>query len=98
MKGLFAEEIEAEVSALQDADIHISSIEQKEPPAEKTRTQELPEDGGATVAERAAAGRKRQRIWLGAWAIAMAVIAMVLAIFFQERSLHLVILSAGNLN
>jgi serine/threonine protein kinase/predicted TPR repeat methyltransferase len=86
MKSLFTKEIAAEASALQEADIQVPSIEEDPDAKERTKTQQVPEGTSAIAAGRAAAARRRQRIWLGAWAIAMAVIAMVLAIFFQERS------------
>ena len=85
MKSLFEKEIAAEASALQEADTQVPSIQKEPDSEERTKTQEVQEETRATLAERAASGRRKQRIWLGAWAVAMAVIAMVLAIFFQEK-------------
>jgi serine/threonine protein kinase len=88
MKTLFAEEIAAETSALQQFDAQTPSLTPTEEAAleEKTQTQQIIEESTAMAAKKPELARKRQRLWLGAWAVAMALIAMVLALLFQQRS------------
>ncbi len=88
MKGLFAEEIAAEASALQqlDAQAPFFTPKEKEVLEEKTQTEYIIEEGGGPAAKKPESARKRQRRWLGAWAVAMALIATIFAFLFQEKS------------
>ena len=88
MKDLFAEEIAAEISALQQFEAHAPSLKPNEElvQEERTQTQQIIEQATAMAARKPELARKRQRLWLGAWAVAMALIATVFALLFQEKS------------
>jgi len=82
MKGLFAEEIAVELSVLQEAQTQITPLEYSQEVADAT----------VTRAQVTAAGPKeplvaseRHRRWLGIWAAAALMLAMVLTVFVQQR-------------
>ncbi|HVO84594.1 MAG TPA: protein kinase [Syntrophobacteria bacterium] len=78
MKGLFAEEIATELSALQEAQTQITLVEDSGPIEDTTVT------GPAGTRERAVASERHRR-WLGIWAAAALMVAMVLTVVVQQR-------------
>jgi tetratricopeptide (TPR) repeat protein/tRNA A-37 threonylcarbamoyl transferase component Bud32 len=78
MKGLFAEEIAVELSALQEAQTQITPVEDSRPVEETTVT------GSAGTREEAATPERHRR-WLGIWAVAALMLAMVLTVIVQQR-------------
>jgi len=78
MKGLFTEEIAAELSALQDAQTQLTPVEDSEPAAPTTVT------GPAGTEERIVT-REGHRRRLGIWAAAALMLAMVLTVIVQQR-------------
>lgn len=88
MKDLFAEEIAAEASALQQIDAQTPSLAPKERILleEKTQTRQITEKATALAANKLELARKRQKLWLGTWAVAMALMATFFAFLFQEQS------------
>jgi tetratricopeptide (TPR) repeat protein len=88
MKDLFAEEIATEILALQQIDAQAPFLAAKENDVQEARTQTqlILEETGALAVKNPALARKRQRLWLGAWAVAMALLATVFAVMFQEAS------------
>jgi len=78
MKGLFAEEIAIELSTLQEAQTQITPVEDSGPVEETTAT------GPAGTRERAVTPERHRR-WLGIWAAAALMLAMVLTVIVQQR-------------
>jgi tetratricopeptide (TPR) repeat protein len=78
MKGLFAEEIATELSALQEAQTQITPVEDSGAIEDTTVT------GPAGTRERAVASERHRR-WLGIWAAAALMLAMVLTVVVQQR-------------
>ncbi|MGD9339258.1 MAG: serine/threonine-protein kinase, partial [Syntrophobacterales bacterium] len=88
MKGLFAEEIAAEFAALQHVEESVLPSKEEVSSESITKTMLAPQDISGTAAEKPLEVRKKQRLWLGAWAVAMAIIATALALFFQDKSVR----------
>jgi tetratricopeptide (TPR) repeat protein len=78
MKGLFAEEIATELSVLQEAQTQITPVEDSGPVEDPTMTGPAGTREGAVTPE-------RHRRWLGIWAAAALMLAMVLTVIVQQR-------------
>ena len=78
MKGLFAEEIATELSVLQEAQTQITPVEDSGPVEDPTVTGPGGTGEGAVTPE-------RHRRWLGIWAAAALMLAMVLTVIVQQR-------------
>jgi len=78
MKGLFAEEIATELSALQEAQTQITPVDDSGPVEDPTVT------GSAGTGEEDVTPERHRR-WLGIWAVAALMLAMVLTVIVQQR-------------
>ena len=87
MKALFAEEIAAEASALKRAEIQHSSLKEETVSEGKTKTLGILEHIEPVTSKKPELPRSTHRLWLGTWAVAMVVIAIILAILLKDKSL-----------
>ncbi len=85
MKELFAEEIAAEVSALQREEVQLSTLKGEPLSEAKTKTLQILEHIEPVPTKKPEVPRGTHRLWLGTWAVAMVAIAIVLAILFKGR-------------
>jgi tetratricopeptide (TPR) repeat protein/tRNA A-37 threonylcarbamoyl transferase component Bud32 len=82
MKGLFAEEIAVELSLLQEAQTQITPLEHSSEVADTTVTGA---QATAAAPKEPPAGSERHRRWLGIWAAAVLMLAMILTVIVQQR-------------
>jgi len=87
MKDLFREEIAAEFAALQRAEVQVSTSKEETVPEGTTKTLRILQHIEPVPATKPEVGRSTHRLWLGTWAVAMVVIAIILALFFKDKSL-----------
>jgi tetratricopeptide (TPR) repeat protein/tRNA A-37 threonylcarbamoyl transferase component Bud32 len=82
MKGLFAEEIAAELLVLQEAQTQITPIEYSREVVDATMTEA---QAAAAAPKEAPPESERHRRWLGIWAAAALMLAMILTVVVQQR-------------
>jgi serine/threonine protein kinase/cytochrome c-type biogenesis protein CcmH/NrfG len=86
MKDLFAEEIAAEASALQQVGAEVYSFQEEATAEESTKTLRIMEKIAPAPSKKPETASSTYRLWLGTWAFAMVIIAIVLALLFKQRS------------
>ena len=87
MKDLFREEIAAEFAALQRAEVQVSASMEETVPDGTTKTLRILQHIEPVPATKPEVGRSTHRLWLGTWAVAMVGIAIILALFFKDKSI-----------
>jgi tetratricopeptide (TPR) repeat protein len=87
MKDLFREEIAAEFAALQRAEVQVSASKEAAVPDGTTKTLQILQHIEPVPATKPEVGQSTHRLWLGTWAVAMVAIAIILALFFKDKSI-----------
>jgi serine/threonine protein kinase len=82
MKGLFAEEITAELLVLQEAQTQITPLEYSREVVDATMTEA---QAAADAPKEAPPGSEGHRRWLGIWAAAALMLAMILTVVVQQQ-------------
>jgi tetratricopeptide (TPR) repeat protein/tRNA A-37 threonylcarbamoyl transferase component Bud32 len=85
MKALFAEEIAAEVAALQRAEVQLSPFKGEAVSEAQTKTLQILEHIEPVPAKKTEVPRSTHRLWLGTWAAVMVVAAVVLALLIKQK-------------
>jgi serine/threonine protein kinase/cytochrome c-type biogenesis protein CcmH/NrfG len=87
MKALFVEEIAAEFAALRRAEVQIPTSKEETAAEGSTKTLRILQHIEPVPATKPEVQQATHRLWLGTWAVAMVVIAILLALFFKDKSL-----------
>jgi serine/threonine protein kinase len=86
MKELFAEEITAEFLALQQREVELSTLKKVPVSESNTKTLSILEHIEPVSAKKTEVQPSTHRLWLGTWAVAMIVLAIVLGVLFKHRT------------